>query len=131
MHVDDLLRQGKTDAGFAAFPHVEALKDVGQVSLGNAISIVLYPDYHIPFVGPAGQAQLAMGIPQSVGQDIRDRPADLRVIAFDHDGFFREVRRDGNAAGSGCRFHGAYAVVEQFSNIRFGKGKRLPPHIDF
>ncbi len=99
--------------------------------LGNAISIVLYPDYHIPFVGPTGQTQLTAGIPQSVGQDIRDRPAHLRVIAFDHDGFFREVRRDGNAAGSGCRLHGAYAVVEQFSNIRFGKGKRLPPHIDF
>ena len=131
MQVNDLFRQGKADAGFAAFPHVEALKDVGQISLGNAISIVLYPDYHIPFVGPAGQTQLTAGIPQSVGQDIRDRPAHLRVIAFDHDGFFREVRRDGNAAGSGCRFHGAYAVVEQFSNIRFGKGKRLPPHIDF
>ena len=61
MQVNDLLRQGKADAGFAAFPHVEALKDVGQVSLGNAIPIVLYPDYHIPFVGPAGQAQLAAG----------------------------------------------------------------------
>ena len=40
MQVNDLLRQGKADAGFAAFPHVEALKDVGQISLGNAISIV-------------------------------------------------------------------------------------------
>ena len=47
MQVNDLLRQGKADARFAAFPHVEALKDVGQVSLGNAISIVLYRELSV------------------------------------------------------------------------------------
>ena len=111
MQVNDLLRQGKADAGFSAFAHVKTVEDVRQVRFGDAVPIVLYPDGHVPLIRAAGQAQLAAGIPQSVGQDIRDRPAHLRVIAFDHDGFFREVRRDGNAAGSGCRFHGAYAVV--------------------
>ena len=111
MQVNDLLRQGKAYAGFSAFAHVKAVEDVGQVRFGDAVPVVLYPDYHIPFVGPAGQAQLAVGIPQSVGQDIRDRPAHLRVIAFDHDGFFGEVRHDSDAAGGGCRLHGAYAVV--------------------
>ena len=42
MQVNDLLRQGKADAGFSAFAHVKAVEDVGQVSLGNAIPIVLY-----------------------------------------------------------------------------------------
>ena len=64
MQVDDLLRQGKADAGFSAFAHVKAVEDVGQISLGNAIPIVLYPDYHIPFVGSAGQTQLTAGISQ-------------------------------------------------------------------
>ena len=29
MQVDDLLSQGKANAGFSAFSHVEAIKDVG------------------------------------------------------------------------------------------------------
>ena len=110
VHVDDLLRQGKADAGFSAFPHVEALKDVGQVFLGDAISIVLYPDYHIPFVGPAGQAQLAAGLAHAVGQDIGDRSAQPGIIAADHNGLLGEIWHDCDAAG-GCRLHGAYAVV--------------------
>ena len=90
---------------------------MGKIRLGDAVSIILYPDYHIPFVRPAGQAQLAAGIPQSVGQDVRDRPAHLRVIAFDHDGFFGEIRHNGYAAMGGCRLHGAKAVVEQLPKI--------------
>ena len=31
MQVDDLLGQGKADAGFSAFSHVEAVKDVRQI----------------------------------------------------------------------------------------------------
>ena len=30
MQVDDLLGQGKADAGFSVFSHVEAVKDVGR-----------------------------------------------------------------------------------------------------
>ena len=56
MQVDDLLRQGKADAGFSAFSHVEAVKDVGQVFLGDAVPVVLYPDSHVPLVRAAGQA---------------------------------------------------------------------------
>ena len=67
MQVNDLLCQGKADAGFAAFPHVEALKDVGQVSLGDAIPVVLYAYRHLPPVCAAGQAQLAVGIAYAVG----------------------------------------------------------------
>ena len=44
MQVDDLLRQGKADSGFSAFPHVEAVKDVGKIFLGDAVPVVLYPD---------------------------------------------------------------------------------------
>ena len=59
VQVNDLLGQGKTDAGFSAFSHVEAVKDVGKIFLGNAVPIVLYPDGHVPLVRAAGQAQLA------------------------------------------------------------------------
>ena len=99
MHVDDLLRQGKADAGFAAFPHVEALKDVGQVFLGDAVPVVLYAYRHLPPVCAAGQAQLAAGIAHAVGQDIGDRSAQPGIIAADHNGLTREVRHDGDAAG--------------------------------
>ena len=51
-------------------------------------------------------------------------------VAADHNGLLGEVRHDCDAAG-GCRLHGAYAVVEQLPNIHLGKGKPLPPHIDF
>ena len=98
MQADNLLCQSKADTRFSFFPHIEAIKDMGKVLLGNAVSIVLYPDHHIPFVGPAGQAQLAAGIPQTVGQDIRDRPAYLRVIAFDHDGLFGKIRYNDDSA---------------------------------
>ena len=40
MQVDNLLRQGKADAGFSALSHVEAIKDVGQIFLGNAVPVV-------------------------------------------------------------------------------------------
>ena len=43
VQVDDLLRQGKADAGFPAFSHVETVKDVGQVRFGDAVPVVLYP----------------------------------------------------------------------------------------
>ena len=43
MQVDNLLRQGKADAGFSAPTHVEAVKDVGQIFLGDAVPVVLYP----------------------------------------------------------------------------------------
>ena len=67
VQVDDLLRQGKADAGFSAPPHVEAVKDVGQIFLGDAVPVVLYPDGHVPLVRAAGQAQLAAGIAHAVG----------------------------------------------------------------
>jgi len=41
MQVDNLLRQGKADAGFPAFPHVETVKDVRQVRFGDAVP---FPD---------------------------------------------------------------------------------------
>ena len=66
MQVDDLLRQGKADAGFPAPPHVEAVKDVGKIFLGDAVPVVLYPDGHVPLVRAAGQAQLAAGIAYAV-----------------------------------------------------------------
>ena len=44
MQVNDLLGQGKADAGFSAFAHVEAVKDVGQIFLGDAVPVILYPD---------------------------------------------------------------------------------------
>ena len=44
MQVNDLLGQGKADAGFSAPPHVEAIKDVGNIFLGDAVPVVLYPD---------------------------------------------------------------------------------------
>lgn len=43
MQVDDLPGQGKADAGFSAFSHVETLKDVRQVRFGDAVPVVLYP----------------------------------------------------------------------------------------
>ena len=67
MQVDDLLGQGKADAGFAAPPHVEAVKDVGQIFRGNAVPIVLYPYRHIPLVRAAGQAQLTAGVAHAGG----------------------------------------------------------------
>ena len=67
MQMNDLLGQGKADAGFSAPPHVEAIKDVGQIFLGDAVPVVLYPYRHMTLVRAAGQAQLAAGIPQSVG----------------------------------------------------------------
>ena len=67
MQVDDLLRQGKADAGFPAPPHVEAVKDVGKIFLGDAVPIVLYPYRRIPLIRAACQAQLAAGLPHTVG----------------------------------------------------------------
>ena len=75
MQVNDLPGQGKADAGFSAPPHVEAIKDVGKIFLGDAVPVVLYPDGHVPLVRAAGQAQLAAGIAHAVGQDIGDRSA--------------------------------------------------------
>ncbi len=67
VQVNDLLGQGKADAGFSAPPHVEAVKDVGQVFRGDAVPVILYPDGHVPLVRAAGQAQLAAGIAHAVG----------------------------------------------------------------
>lgn len=67
MQMDDLLGQGKADAGFSAPPHVEAVKDVGKIFLGDAVPVVLYPYRRIPLVRAAGQAQLAAGIAYAVG----------------------------------------------------------------
>ena len=67
MQVDDLLRQGKADAGFSAFSHVETVKDVGQIFRGNAVPVILNPDGHMPPVRAAGQVQLAAGIAHAVG----------------------------------------------------------------
>ena len=67
MQVDDLLRQGKADAGFSAPPHVEAVKDVGNIFLGDAVPVILYPYRHMMLVRAAGQAQLAAGIAHAVG----------------------------------------------------------------
>ena len=67
MQVDDLLRQGKADAGFSAFSHVKAVEDVGNILLGDAIPVVLYAYRHLPPVRAAGQAQLAAGIAHTVG----------------------------------------------------------------
>ena len=67
MQVNDLLRQRKADAGFAAPPHVEAVEDVRQVRIGNAVPVVLYPYRHMTLVCAAGQAQLAAGIAHAVG----------------------------------------------------------------
>ena len=110
MHVNDLLRQGKADAGFSAFAHVKAVEDVGKIFLGDAVPVVLYPYCHMPLVRAAGQAQLAAGIAHAVGQDIGDRSAQPGIVAADHNGLLGEIRHDCDAAG-GCRLHGAYAVV--------------------
>ena len=67
MQVDDLPGQRKADAGFSAFAHVKAIKDVGQVRFGDAVPIVLYLYRHMTLVRAAGQAQLAAGIPNAVG----------------------------------------------------------------
>ena len=67
MHVDDLPGQGKADAGFSAFSHVETVKDVRQVRFGDAVPIVLYAYRHLPPVRAAGQAQLAASIAYAVG----------------------------------------------------------------
>ena len=67
MQVDDLLGQGKADAGFSVFSHVEAVKDMGQIFRGNAVPVILYPYRHMPIVRAAGQAQLAAGIAHAVG----------------------------------------------------------------
>ena len=67
MQVNDLLRQGKADAGFSAFAHVKAVEDVGNIFLGDAVPVVLYPYRHMPLVRAAGQAQLAAGIAHAVG----------------------------------------------------------------
>ena len=67
MQVDNLLGQGKADAGFSAFSHVEAVKDVGQIFRSNAIPVVLYPYRHMPFLRAAGQVQLTAGIAHAVG----------------------------------------------------------------
>ena len=111
MQVNDLLRQRKADAGFSAFAHVKAVEDVRQVRFGDAVSVVLYAYRHLPPVCAAGQAQLAAGIAHAVGQDIGDRSAQPGIIAADHNGLFGEIRHDSDAAGGGCRLHGAYAVV--------------------
>ena len=98
MQMNDLLRQGKADAGFSAPPHVEAVKDVGQIFLGDAVPVVLYPDGHVPLVRAAGQAQLAAGIAHAVEQDIGDRSAQPGIIAADHNGLLGEIRHDCDAA---------------------------------
>ena len=67
MQMNDLLRQGKADAGFSAFAHVKAVEDVRQVHFGNAVPVVLYPYRHMMLVRAAGQAQLAAGIAHAVG----------------------------------------------------------------
>lgn len=67
MQVNDLLCQGKADAGFAAFAHVKAVEDVRQVRFGDAVPVVLYPYRHMPLIRAAGQAQLAAGIAYAVG----------------------------------------------------------------
>ena len=82
MQVDDLLRQGKADAGFSAFAHVKAIEDVRQVRFGNAVPVVLYAYRHLPPVRAAGQAQLAASIAHAVGQDIGDRPAQPGTTLF-------------------------------------------------
>ena len=133
--VHDGLGNGQPQAEAAAvgaglIGAVKAVEDVGKIFLGDAVPVVLYPYRHMPFLRAAGQVQLAAGIAHAVGQDIGDRSAQPGIIAADHNGLLGQIRHDCDAAG-GCRLHGAYAVVEQFSNIRFGKGKRLPPHIDF
>ena len=66
MQVDDLPGQRKADAGFSAPPHIEAVKDVGNIFLGNAVPVVLYPYRHMTLVRAAGQAQLAAGIAYAV-----------------------------------------------------------------
>ena len=58
MQMNDLLRQGKADAGFSAFAHVKAVEDVGKIFLGDAVPVVLYAYRHLPPVCAAGQAQL-------------------------------------------------------------------------
>lgn len=67
MQVNNLLRQGKADAGFSAFAHVKAVEDVRQVRFGDAVPVVLYPYRHMPLIRAAGQAQLAAGIAYAVG----------------------------------------------------------------
>ena len=67
MQVNELLRQGKADAGFSAFTHVKAVEDVGKIFLGDAVPVVLYAYRHLPPVCAAGQAQLAAGIAYAVG----------------------------------------------------------------
>ena len=67
MQVNDLLRQRKADAGFSAFAHVKAVKDVGKIFLGNAVPVILYPYRHMTLVRAAGQVQLAAGIAHAVG----------------------------------------------------------------
>lgn len=67
MQVDDLLGQGKADAGFPAFSHVEAVKDVGQIFRGDAVPVVLYPYRRMPLIRAAGQVQLTAGIAHAVG----------------------------------------------------------------
>ena len=67
MQVNDLLGQGKADAGFSAFSHVKAVEDVGKIFLGDAVPVVLYAYRHLPPVCAAGQAQLAAGIAHAVG----------------------------------------------------------------
>ena len=84
---------------------------MGKIFLGDAVPVVLYPDGHVPLIRAAGQAQLAVGIAHAVGQDIGDRSAQPGIIAADHNGLLGEIRHDGDAAGGGCRLHGAYAVV--------------------
>ena len=91
MQVNDLLGQGKADAGFSAPPHVEAVKDVGQIFLGDAVPVILYPYRHMPLVRAAGQAQLTAGIPQPVGEDIGDRPAQLYVITLFQQFFLQTI----------------------------------------
>ena len=55
MQVDDLLGQGKADAGFSVFSHVEAVKDMGQIFRGNAVPVILYPYRHMTLLRAAGQ----------------------------------------------------------------------------
>ena len=60
-------------------------------------------------------------------QEISDKYAGQIMTLLSRAGLVDGV----TGKGGGYRLNGAYAVVKQFPNIRFGKGKPLPPHIDF
>ena len=103
MQLNNLLRQSKTDAGFFRSAPCKNGQRWGRSRRP------LYPDRYIPLVVAAGQTVLAVSVPQTVGQYICNRPAHLCVVTFDHDGFFREIWHNGDAALCGSRLYGAKA----------------------